>query len=51
MKVKYIGETYKVCLIKGKVYDVVSIENGWYQIKDEVDDAFYPPEGIEIVEE
>ena len=36
----------------GKVYDVISIEKGWYRIMTELDDDYlFPPELFEIVEE
>ncbi|MBQ8177245.1 MAG: hypothetical protein IJ035_09470 [Oscillospiraceae bacterium] len=58
MKVKYIGDYYEVSLIKGKVYDVVAIENGLYRIIDEegydedeeIQGYLYPPEDFEVVE-
>lgn len=51
MKVKYIGETDLVYMIKDKIYDVLSIEKGWYRIIDEEEeDYLYPPELFEIVE-
>ncbi len=51
MRVKYIGDYYRVSLVNGKVYEVISIENGWYEIYDETDEtAFYPPDMFEIVE-
>lgn len=52
MKVKYIGETDPVYMIKDKIYEVLSIEKGWYRIIDEEEeDYLYPPELFEIVEE
>lgn len=52
MKVKYIGETEELVLTNGKVYDVISIEKGWYRINDDTgEDYLYPPESFEIVEE
>ncbi len=52
MKVKYIGEYYKVSLIKGKIYDVLSVEDGWYRIKDETgEDYLFSPNDFEIVKE
>lgn len=45
MKVKYIGEYYKVRLKKNNTYEVISSKNGWYQIKDELGEiGFYPPD-------
>lgn len=50
MKVRYIGET-DVSLTKGKVYEVISIENGWYRIIDDPkeDYLFDPDEFIEVL--
>lgn len=50
MKVKYIGKSDPVYMIHGKIYQVISIENGWYRIKDEEEeDYLYPPELFEII--
>ena len=50
MKVKYIPES-SVSLIQDKIYNVLSIEEGWYRIIDETeDDYLFPPELFEIVE-
>ncbi len=52
MKVKYIGDYYKVVLHKGGVYEVLSIENGWYELIDDMNDSgFFPPGIFEIIEE
>lgn len=52
MKVKYIGDYYKVSLIKGKIYCVLNIEDGWYRIIDETgEDYLFSPDEFEIVEE
>lgn len=61
LKIKYIGEldvdvpnSYKIFMdvLPGKVYDVLSIERGWYRIVDEsAEDYLYPPENFEIVDE
>ncbi len=59
MKVRYIGESDPIALLNGKVYDVLSVEQGWYRIVDEEgeDDEqelqgyLYPPQAFEIVEE
>lgn len=51
MKVKYIGDYYKVSLKQGKVYEVMEIERGWYRIVDETgEDYLFPPNEFEIVE-
>ena len=45
MKIKYIGEYYKIRLKKDSIYEVISSENGWYQIIDELGErGFYPPD-------
>ena len=37
--------------IIGKVYDVISIENGWYRILDESgEDYLYPPQMFNILD-
>lgn len=51
MKVKYVGDSDPVYMINGKIYDVISIENGWYRIIDEEnEDYLYPPELFEIID-
>lgn len=52
MKVRYIGDYYKVSLIKGNIYEVIDIEDGWYRIIDETEEDFlFAPQQFEIVEE
>ena len=60
MKVRYIYDYYdQGSLIKGKIYDVLSIENGMYRIIDEegydedeeIQGYLYFPEDFEIVEQ
>lgn len=52
MKVKYLGKTDFLVLTNEKVYDVISVEKGWYRIVDDSgDDYLYPPKYFEIVEE
>ena len=61
LRVKYVGElnidvpnSYKIFMdvLPGKVYEVLSIEDGWYRIVDESEeDYLYPPENFEIVVE
>ena len=52
MKVKYIGETDSATFTNGTVYEVLSVENGWYRIIDKTgEDYLYPPKLFEIVEE
>jgi hypothetical protein len=51
MKVKYVKKTDFPALTENKVYEVISIENGWYRIEtDLIGDYLYPPELFEIVE-
>ena len=54
MKVKciktlnYVVEPFE----KNKIYEVISIEKGWYRIMTELqEDYLFPPELFEIVEE
>ena len=50
MKVKYKGKT-DISLTNGKVYDVLSVENGWYRIVDDTEeDYLFFPEDFEIVQ-
>ena len=52
MKVRYIKETKGGGLIHGEIYDVLSVEEGWYRIIDSSEeDYLYPPEEFEIVEQ
>ena len=51
MKVRYIGQDL-VGIKAGKVYDVISVERGWYRIMTEMDDDYlFPPELFQIAEE
>ncbi len=58
MKVKYIGETDPVCLIKDKIYDCLGEEHGEYRVVDEegydeeqeVQGYLYPKRFFEVVE-
>ncbi len=51
MKAGFHGESSLVGLIDGKVYEVISIEKGWYRIVDETDEDYpYPPECFVVVE-
>ena len=51
MKVKYRGNYTKVAFEKDKVYDVISIERGWYRIMTELDeDYLFHPDEFEIIE-
>ncbi len=50
MKVRYIGVDM-VAMVYGKIYDVISIEKGWYRIMTEIhEDYLFPPELFEITE-
>lgn len=52
MIVKWIAETSFLEGTKGKEYEVISIERGWYRIIDDSgEDYLYPPDCFEIVEE
>jgi len=53
MKVKCLKDLYDGRgLIAGKIYEVISIEKGWYRIVCELnEDYLFPPEMFEIVEE
>ena len=47
-----LGELSASDLTVGKVYEVLSVEKGWYKIVDDSgEDYLYPPELLEIVEE
>ncbi len=52
MKVRYIGDYYKVYLKRGEVYEAELVD-GFYRIYDEDDeqDYGYDPRYFEIVEE
>ena len=54
IKAKWICESRPLSVTKGKVYDVVSIDKGWYRIKTDppiADEALYPPECFEAITE
>ena len=53
-KVRYIDEDDPLFFLQGKIYQVLSIEEGYYRIIDESgEDYLYPfdPELFEIVED
>ena len=51
MKVKFKGNYETFAFESGKVYDVMSIEKGWYRIMTELDeDYLFHPEDFDIVE-
>lgn len=50
MRVEYKGETSFLELTHGKLYDVLSIEKGWYRIVDDSgEDYLYPSEEFQVV--
>ena len=50
MKAIYIKDTVSLCLTKGRIYNVLSVEKGWYRIVDDSgEDYLYPPENFELV--
>ena len=51
MRVRYIGDYYKVSLIRGNIYQVIGREKGLYRIVDETNEDFlFWPVDFEIVE-
>lgn len=51
MKVRYLGKTEFLVLTNNKIYDVISVEKGWYRIVDDSgEDYLYPSNYFEIVE-
>ena len=61
LRVRYVGKrdidvpnSYKIFMdvLPGKVYEVLSVEDGWYRIVDESEeDYLYPPDNFEEVNE
>ena len=52
MKVKYIGKKDTLAFEKDAIYEVLSVEKGWFRIMTELDeDYLFPPHVFEIVEE
>lgn len=52
MKAKWKGKTDFLVLTHGKIYDVLSIEKGWYRVIDDSgEDYLYPPEYFDITEQ
>lgn len=50
-KVRYIGDTISLELTHGKIYEVLSIERGWYRIIDDTgEDYLYPAGNFEVVD-
>ena len=51
MKVRYIRETKSGYFTQDQIYEVLSIERGWYRIIDDSgEDYLYPPDIFKIVE-
>lgn len=51
MKARYLGKIDTPALVKNKIYDVISVEKGWFRIMTELDeDYLFPPDQFEIVE-
>ncbi len=51
MKVGYTGETSFLELTNGDIYEVISVERGWYRVVDDSgEDYLYPPDEFEVVE-
>lgn len=52
MKVRYSGKTEFLVLTNDKIYEVLSVERGYYRIKDDSgEDYLYPPHYFEVVKE
>jgi len=50
LKVKYLGHDF-VALPTGSVWEVLSIEKGWYRIMTLFDESYlFPPEAFEVIE-
>lgn len=50
LKVKYIGKSDTLAFERNKIYEVMSIEKGWYRIMTELDeDYLFPPDAFVIV--
>lgn len=51
MKKRYIGKSSPLALMNNKVYEVISVEKGWYRVIDETgEDYLYPPELFEDID-
>ena len=51
MKVKYIGKKDTLAFDRDLVYEVISIEKGWFRIMTELEeDYLFPPHVFEIVD-
>ena len=51
MKVKYTGNNPALDFVNGEIYEVISVERGWYRIVDPFtkEDYLFPPELFEEV--
>ena len=49
MRVKYIGNLDTIALKEGKVYEVMSIEKGWYRIMTELNEDYLFPRVNELL--
>lgn len=50
MKVRYLCGTSFLELTHNKVYEVVSVEKGWYRLVDDTgEDYLYPPDEFEVL--
>lgn len=50
-KVRYTGKDL-VGIKKGKIYDVFSVEQGWYRVFSELDETYiFPPKQFEVISE
>ncbi|BDF57918.1 hypothetical protein CE91St36_07350 [Christensenellaceae bacterium] len=47
MKIKFLGKTSSFMLTYNKIYNVLSIERGYYRI---LNDYLYPPDIFEIID-
>ena len=52
MKVKYTGKPDTLAFEKGKIYEVMSVEKGWFRIMTELEeDYLFPPDVFEVIED
>lgn len=50
MKVKYLGYGPSAFVV-GRIYEVLTIEDGWYRIMNEQhEECLFPPRAFEVVE-
>lgn len=51
IRVKYIAEKDTLAFDRDKIYEVISVERGWYRIMTELDeDYLFPPDAFVIIE-